>query len=1568
MNPKLSNSIKEWKNKLLDITLRNRSINFPLFKKTSTIPSHLRVLVSDFKNFLNDSIGRNLEFANVDMGESLNDNEYNSKVFKSFTLEELQAKVKNINKKTIFSEFSFKHQLAVLGQIFRKSTLFKEENAINPLNLAIGFVKWYENINSDDFHFAPLFLISTDLSHEKNIYKLSFSDDAIITLNESLVQKLKIDFNIDINIPEEEYEDNYAMYSSYKEKIIDQFLDKRWEIIDVIELSNFSFSKISIYKDIEENIDKIEENSFYKMLFSEGNVNQNSLNINEDNVEKYIDHNKYYHVLSSDSSQEVAIESAINGESFVLQGPPGTGKSQTITNIITELLARGKKILFVAEKKAALDVVYNKLKQIELEDYTIPIHNSSIDKKMILKDLFETLEKGRSKFTITNEDIILNQYATNRDFLNKYGKELLKVINPINKNAYQLIGYFLKYENKMDLPFQIANINSIDELKLNDLNNKINSYFQTMKLLNFNPAENPWYGIKNTNLTIEEKEIIFKNVEKLLNKFNNLLDKFKLISSINIKENSIIKGFEEIIKLIDAIQEINFINPKIEEAQAIINDLNIYKKLSDMKKNIDYFEKELFSKYKNKIMDEDLDFIKNSLLEVKDKIFKSFNKNFRSAKKIFKNFSLIKKLKYINYLDDISKAIDLKNQYKNFNNFENQILTKIHTSTNVDDLNNAIKQYELINLLEIIIKDFDIEIDKKLLFNSINNSKDFKEKINNLKLEIEEFLNINKEIMDLLQNDNTTFTINDFTSKIENLNNNPMLIDSMLSLNRELKILENEGLQDFTNRIESERVKNNYFEIFLKRFYKLLVDKCLINNFGNYSANILNNYRNSFKEYDDKIHQLAKIKIDSNLKLQIPNIDGILGENTEIKILKSQINKTRNIMPFRLLFQKIPNLITKLKPCLMMSPLSVSTYLKNSDIEFDVVIFDEASQVKPENAIGAIYRAKQYIIVGDKEQLPPTNFFNSSDKDDEVYNEETDDDSTKGFDSILELADSNLKSIKLKWHYRSKFEELIQPSNDEIYKNLISFPSTKHPGKYEGISLIKIKGNYQDRKNEDEANKVIETLQKIIKKYGLKKSIGVVTFNLEQQMLIERKIDKFISNNPEFESFFDNNKHEKFFVKNIETVQGDERDIIIMSIGYGYNKLGRLSMNFGAINQSAGYRRLNVAFTRAKEAVIVVSSIGHSDIDLSKTESRGVKFLKNYLRIAEFGKDSKEDYRNDNSEFDSVFEGSVYDEIVRLGYKAVTQLGSSGYRIDLAIVHPDNSNAYTLAIECDGASYHSSKTARDRDKLRQEILELRGWHFYRIWSTDWFKNKALEIKKLKSAIDESFKNFAKEKQLKPNVKTDIELDVNFETIDDNITDIEFPEFPDLTEFMQKHAPIFSNENWSDWATRLHILSKLIKIISPIHINNLRKLYLRLMKKSSMGQRLKENFDLLIFRVRNPDLDIESDNGFLIYANQPIKYRQNSELIQRNYDEIHNKEYEDMILKFVETVEKSSKNAILKFLSRKLKTSISNLYSKVDEILSPLIKAGKIEEREHGSVITIKKIILNKTWLFLTTTT
>ncbi len=467
--------------------------------------------------------------------------------------------------------------------------------------------------------------------------------------------------------------------------------------------------------------------------------------------------------------------------------------------------------------------------------------------------------------------------------------------------------------------------------------------------------------------------------------------------------------------------------------------------------------------------------------------------------------------------------------------------------------------------------------------------------------------------------------------------------------------------------------------------------------------------------------------------------------SSELGTLLREVNKKKRHLPLRQLFARIPTILLRLKPCLMMSPLAVSTYLDSREINFDVVIFDEASQVRPFDAISSIYRGRQLVVAGDQKQLPPTSFFERTLCDEETASETDEpEESLTDFDSILDVCLTlGLPRRRLRWHYRSEREPLIAFSNRHFYDNeLVTFPSVLDADGPPAIRFVYLpngcwRSGSSGGFNAFEALKTAELVMNHFRS-NPERSLGVIAFSLRQQTAIYDELERLRMRDPSLEKFFNEDLDEPFFVKNLESVQGDERDFIFLSVGYGPDENGRVAMRFGPLNRQGGHRRLNVAVTRARCEMTVVSSMRSQDIDLARTSSEGVKLLRAYLDYAERGVSAlgSEITYVDEVEHDSPFEREVAEALKQRGMVVRRQIGCSGYRIDLALMDPANTGRFVLGIECDGATYHNSATARDRDRLRQEVLESLGWTIVRVWSTDWIKDSVSQVNRVIAAFNQ----------------------------------------------------------------------------------------------------------------------------------------------------------------------------------------------------------------------------------------
>ena len=496
--------------------------------------------------------------------------------------------------------------------------------------------------------------------------------------------------------------------------------------------------------------------------------------------------------------------------------------------------------------------------------------------------------------------------------------------------------------------------------------------------------------------------------------------------------------------------------------------------------------------------------------------------------------------------------------------------------------------------------------------------------------------------------------------------------------------------------------------------------------------------RERFRKLDDQLaslyqkklrHELMQRKIDHGMTV------GRASELSELGLIAHEISKQRKHLPIRTLIERAGRAIQGMKPCFMMSPLSVAQFLNSNKLMFDLVVMDEASQLRPEDALGAVWRAKQPVIVGDPKQLPPTDFFNFSDEgaieEDEVVQQASE------HESVLDLALRSFQPARrLRWHYRSRHESLIAFSNNSFYdRDLVIFPSPHHSSELHGIRFIAVDGKYERRGNLPEAMRVVEDAVSFMSKHSAL-SLGIVAINQSQRDLISELLDEKAKHDPviqEYRAKWETTL-EPLFVKNLENVQGDERDAIFISTVYGKDADGNFHQRFGPINSAMGHRRLNVLFSRAKYQMRVFTSMNPDSIIADNKSSRGVRALKEFLQYAKTGILVKAKPIESGREPDSDFERLVMGRLKDNGYEVVPQVGVGGYFIDLAVKHPSSSERYVLGIECDGATYHSAKSARDRDKIRQEVLENLGWEIHRIWSTDWFQYPDREMKRLLSRL------------------------------------------------------------------------------------------------------------------------------------------------------------------------------------------------------------------------------------------
>lgn len=1278
-----------------------------------------------------------------------------------------------------------KRQILVYGQtpnplvavknIAKRAKGIQEESGVDVVYLAFGFVEWNEKRESQVFFRAPLLLIHVNIitGAATEPIKLEISDDDVV-VNPSFNYLINADYKL--TLPE--FKDDDTL-SSYCGKVTRKVHSLGWKVNQDCKLGIFSFQKINMYEDLNQNRDQLQNNENVQVLLGSA-VPDRSWDGGE------IDHPTsrnplidLHTVVDADSSQIEAIEMAKSGRSFVLQGPPGTGKSQTITNIIAECLHDRKTVLFVSEKQAALNVVYDKLKKNRLGDFCLELHSHKANKKAVIDELNRTLDIPQSNVgRYVDKEIERKQQIQSK--LDNYVCALHAKRDKINKSLYELYEAFIAYKKYSGVPFTLRNISEKGEDYLNDALSLLDRYAHSAHSVGQDYRRNCWYKFKNLDLSYDEKRDLKTDLEKLAIAFKRLKTATNLIETkFNVPKLDIRAAYQWQHVLYFAVNS-EIVTPSLLTPNGVDDIRPVLTVLNELTTSTKSVLSQILADYTKDVLQLDGQELQTALRgkfksffsRLFNKEYKEFLANIQQYRKDSAKVDYHEALKLAGILTTYQPAVKEIEKIKPSIN-EHIDSCPDNINTNLNHINQELSKLKeclktnatpLGTLTKLRLGDFKkIRPELKALAKELHSS---------IKPIAQNFQRIasyfEPKFLDL--NDDYDLTAQKLALYVEQYDK----LDTWASFMRLIhQIEEHDQLLDFVHfiidkQISLEDITKKFQYLFYKEWINyLLYTDAELRDFSRIDQEEL---VRQFAEKDRWQLGISKKQIVSELSHARYDHE-YRSVSHSATTIRREGQKKRRQLPIRKLLSGTWDLVKVIKPCFLMSPLSVSTFLDPA-LKFDTVIFDEASQIFPQDALGAIYRGRQVIVVGDSKQMPPSNFFTSSAVLD-TYDDDGDD--VADFESILDICGAAFRTKLLAWHYRSRYEQLIAFSNANFYGNrLITFPSSKIDREGIGVDYYNAGGTYDrtSQTNRAEAEYVVALIYKHIEEYP-KRSLGVVAFSIKQQELIENLLTKRREENPRYERFFNANKPEPFFIKNLETVQGDERDTIIFSIAYAKDVNGSFLHNFGPLNRQGGERRLNVAVTRAKYNVKLVASIHYSDIDLSRARSEGARLLRSYLDYAENGKDAL--HRNitvpNDDQFDSEFENDVCEFLRSKGYAIDTQVGVSKYRIDLALRAPDSSD-YILAVECDGATYHRARNARDRDRLRQEILENMGWKFYRIWSTDWFKNNEAAREDLIKAIEEALLDWRHAQENSSSETQSLEEDGEKEEDDESIKENE----------------------------------------------------------------------------------------------------------------------------------------------------------------------------------------------------
>jgi very-short-patch-repair endonuclease len=1173
-----------------------------------------------------------------------------------------------------------------LRRLHSKGREHYEERGIDTLYLACGLASW--DTASDSTPCAPVLLRPLTLTPRgasQDDFELTLSGE--MEVNPTLLQRLRSEFGQEFD------QDKLAAQ-------LDGTIDTQWEleatyswfkqsatvvrnlsIAQRLVVGNFSYAKLPMVRDLEASEAALIAHDFIAAIAGDQDA-RIKLNAQYDLVTVSLDQPDRtppadeFLVVDADASQNYAINAVVGGQDLIIQGPPGTGKSQTIANLIATAMARGKTVLFVAEKRAAIDAVFKRLQAVHLDDLLLDIHSAGTNRRQVAETLARSLamisatplESHAQEF----EDLIAGRTALNRAV---HADRVSRPPWGVSASAMRIAAAAVPAEAQTSLRFRGPELDSLNAERTGEIRREIESLAE---LGAFTPEvlDSPWYRAPLDSP--EQASAAFQEAERCSTEsLPRVVQAFS--SAATSCGWPVPRTLGDCAAAVGAWQAAQF--------------------------SLEHFRPEVFGASLADLIRNFAPAGGNPALRL---ISGVFSRSYRSAHAQVRTLALDPRIADATAWRALQAAAQAEAAWRavGASGTPTPPQQLAYTSSALSDLHTGLAGIEAI--------------------------------VGPLGSETTALDGLSGTFARLVADRSVVLRLPEvrrLSAKVISRGFGPLLTDFAQA---------HLGPEQCAQRFDYVRARS-------------ILDRI------EFSDPVVGAFDGA--HYTRTIERFRKTD-SSHISRTAGRIRRLYAERAvaasdaykdEAALVRHQAALKKGHLPLRRLFANAPNMLLTLKPCWAMSPLMVSQVLPSERPYFDLVVFDEASQVLPADAIPAIMRGKRVVVAGDDRQLPPTTFFASQALEDEAEIEDLGLEltSTQGFESILQSLSSLLRTRMLTWHYRSRDERLIAFSNVNFYdRALTTFPGVTHDDCIDHV-LVPFRSGLSDQERSS-TDEVREVVGRIIAhaEHRPTETLGVIALGITHANRIEEALRLELAARGDLNEFFAESREEPFFVKNLERVQGDERDAIILSVGYGKTSDGRLLYRFGPINTEGGERRLNVAVTRAKRRLTVISSFGSADIDLNKTNSRGARLLHDYIRYAESHGGDLGAAALEKPEL-NPFEIDVKNALAAAGIPAVAQLGASGYRIDFAAQHPHRPGEYVLAIECDGATYHSSPTARDRDRLRQDHLERLGWRFYRIWSSDWVRNRQQSIARLAQAYESAVADAHKPLTDSPRVATGV---------------------------------------------------------------------------------------------------------------------------------------------------------------------------------------------------------------------
>ncbi len=1348
-----------WERKLLDLSMRNALINFKASR------SNVQFLCRDCASLVSSL------FAGGDFAPAARPNEVSAlsrtnglyPIPVGIPEKFLRAEQEQKRLRTCHEE---KELASVLTGLYRTARTSVEESGANPLYLAVGFLRWYETDRSQKELYAPLVLLPVELVRRAvpRGFILRLRDEEA-QFNITLLELLRNTFDIQVPgldpLPKaEDGIDLRRIFSVLRRAISTQ---KRWELIESVCLANFSFSRFIMWNDIHNHANELSANRIVNALVHGYSDHHDApLFLTPTELDSQILPADIAAPLSYDSSQLAAIHAAAQGASFVLHGPPGTGKSQTIANMICNALYAGKSVLFIAEKMAALSVVKTRLDKLGLSPFCLELHSDKAKKTDVLRHLSETLDATHTSSPKNHAEESARLLALRREL-----GETMSLIHRTRECGFSLYEMITRYEQYREATesdfFTEEHCRTMTPSLWRAWEDLIREYvtlgtgcggahdnplaFYQKPV--YSQADKPvllhalteymrYSDVMGTALDNIRKylplseKLTYQRMEAVSRLAARLADVTVLPGGI-LASTALSAGGERIARLCEVgrrhIQLREVLLYRFDEAFLSLDPISALRDLQNAK-NASVFLRHskvkrehsrliAYAKEPSSISIREMDSIWQMLREYRETT-ETIRDLLPAGRKLFGDLLRGEDTDFV-YLSRLYRdATDIVNLAKEAVGSRDELKELLASLDRLVSSGNILRESDHLRRFCVVFEDLT---------------------------RAEETL---AEAAGAAVHD--WHTADDwygserrmFSRAVENMD----ALRDYCTYRIKRREMQKAGLAGLVNLAESGKVS---LADLLSVFYRnasLALATFIIEEDPRLSAFTGVMMEERIRDYNDTCKRFSRLTVEellSRLFARVPHADGG-ADSSEMSILRRAARSSGRGISLRRLFDSIPHLLRRLAPCMLMSPLSVAQYIDPALPPFDLVIFDEASQMPTCEAVGAIARGEHLVVVGDPKQLPPTTFFTTLHYDEDNLDRED-------LDSLLDdcLALS-MPELHLQWHYRSRHESLIAFSNSQYYDGkLFTFPSPSN--QMSRVTYVPVDGIYdrgRTKQNRMEAESIVSEIIRRLSDPVLKtRSIGVVTFSSVQQLLIEDLLEARLARTPDAEAAA-SALYEPIFIKNLENVQGDERDVILFSVCYGPDRTGHVGVNFGPINREGGWRRLNVAVSRARQEMMVFTSLSPEQIDLDRTNAPGVAGLRAFL---EYARDGRETMPNGEIIEDNQYDMAdcIADILRRRGYTCHTRVGNAAGRIDVAVCDNRCEGEYILGILCDTPIGEDDESVRDRNILRDGVLSDLGWQIHRVWSVDFWDAPGREIEKIVKAIDKARRLARKNAPLRPSV-------------------------------------------------------------------------------------------------------------------------------------------------------------------------------------------------------------------------